>query len=156
MDILTIYAYEVEYQRAIEGDLWLVPLVAIMMCGFVAITFARVGRGQEGLKSRTMLGVASVYTISMSFLTGNGIMFICGECDSVVPFWQLMARRLIQIRSSKLSHALLNESPRSPIHDNYANSALCGLWYRSKLGKRTVRQRLYQEPHLQLLSPPLA
>ncbi|CAB9501621.1 Pick C1-like protein 1 [Seminavis robusta] len=81
MDLLTTHAFEVEYQRAIEGDLWLVPLVAIMMCSFVAVTFASYGFGNADTKSRTLLGASSVFTISMSFLAGNGIMFLCG-----VPF----------------------------------------------------------------------
>ena len=81
MDVMTIYAYEVEYQRAIEGDLWLVPLVGILMCSFVAATFAQFGCGHEKLQSRTLLGVAAVYTISMSFLSGCGLMFLLG-----VPF----------------------------------------------------------------------
>ncbi|CAB9506138.1 Pick C1-like protein 1 [Seminavis robusta] len=82
MDVMTLYAYELEYQRAIFGDLYLVAVVAMFMCGFVMITFARFGFGDDGgQKSRALLGLSSVYTIGCSMLTGNGLMFLIG-----VPF----------------------------------------------------------------------
>ncbi|CAB9507719.1 Pick C1-like protein 1 [Seminavis robusta] len=90
MDIITIYAYEVEYQRAIEADLWLVPLVGIMMCSFVAVTFASYGFGHVHAKSRTLLGALAVLTISMSFMAGTGLMFLCGvpftSITQILPF----------------------------------------------------------------------
>lgn len=82
MDVMTIYAYEIEIMRAIQDDLYLVPLVAFIMCGFVAITMMKFGTGgSDKLKSRGILGIFAVYTIGMSYLAGNGLMFLCG-----VPF----------------------------------------------------------------------
>ncbi|CAB9513700.1 Pick C1 protein [Seminavis robusta] len=81
MAMLSIHATQMEYQRAIYGDLYLIGVVAVIMCSFVGITFASYGYGHPTSQSRTLLGAMSVYTITMSWLAGCGVMFVCG-----VPF----------------------------------------------------------------------
>jgi Niemann-Pick C1 protein len=91
MDPMTIYAYEIEFMRAIEGDIYLVFVVSFIMCGFVALTMAKFGKaGHSKLKSRAILGMFAVYTVGMSYLAGNGLMFICGipftTVTQILPF----------------------------------------------------------------------
>lgn len=77
LDLMTLYSYEVEYMRSILTDIYLIPIVALMMIGFTCLIFYRPG---DKVQSRSSLGVASVITISMSIMTGNGLMFILGTC----------------------------------------------------------------------------
>ena len=76
LDLMTIYSYEVEYLRSILGDMYLIPVVAFMMITFTCLVFYRRG---DKVQSRSTLGLASVITICMSIMTGNGLMFILGE-----------------------------------------------------------------------------
>ena len=81
MDIMTIYAFQLEIFRTILSDLYLVPICITLMVGFTCAMFYR---NHNPVASRSMLGLASVVTICMSMLTGNGIMFIFGVPYSAV------------------------------------------------------------------------
>jgi len=81
VDIMTMYSFQLELIRAILEDLWLIPLSIILMIGFTCAVFYR--RGQP-VQSRCMLGLASVITICMSVMTGNGIMFLIGVPYSAI------------------------------------------------------------------------
>ena len=66
-----------EFKRAIEEDMYLVPVIFFMMSFFTCLVFFKSDRVQ----SRCLVGVGSVTTIGMSLFSGFGIMFIFG-----VPF----------------------------------------------------------------------
>ncbi|CAB9528936.1 Pick C1-like protein 1 [Seminavis robusta] len=75
-----------EFTRAIEEDMFLVPVGFIMMAGFTCVVFFQSDRVQ----SRSGLGVGSVTTIAMSLMSGFGILFICGvpytSMTTILPF----------------------------------------------------------------------
>jgi hypothetical protein len=54
-----------EFSRAIEADMFLVPIGFIMMAGFTCVVFYQSDR----IQSRSGLGVGSVFTIGMSLMT---------------------------------------------------------------------------------------
>lgn len=88
LEFFTLYAYELEYQRALMKDMPLVPLVFYVMLLFTCIAFHKLGMGTSRTSrknplepSRFSLGILSTFTIGMSLLSGYGLMFCVG-----VPF----------------------------------------------------------------------
>ena len=80
MDIKSAYAYQMESMKLIQQDMYLAVCAAMVVVVFTCLVFyspsgSRIsGRNQ----SRMLLGVASIWTITMSLLAGCGIMFLCG------------------------------------------------------------------------------
>lgn len=81
VDILTVYAYQLELLRTIISDLYLMPVCVFMMVGFTCAIFYRY---DDKVNSHAMLGLGSVITICMSMFTGNGLMFLFGVPYSAV------------------------------------------------------------------------
>jgi len=77
LDFFTERSFSDEFLRAIEEDMYLIPLVFLVMSAFTCLVFFNRDRAQ----SRCTVGVGSVATIAMSLCSGFGLMFICG-----VPF----------------------------------------------------------------------
>lgn len=73
-------SFEEEFIRSIVTDLPLLPFVAFLMCGFTALVYFKF----DWLHSQCLLGFGSVLCVTLSLLSGYGIMFICG-----VPFTSL-------------------------------------------------------------------
>ena len=89
LEFFTIYAYLLEYERALMKDMPLVPLTFYVMLLFTCVVFHRLGLGSgkspNGREpSRFSLGILSTFTIGMSLLSGYGLMFCIG-----VPFTNL-------------------------------------------------------------------
>jgi Patched family len=78
LDYTSVRSPTDEFRRAIENDMYLVPIVAIMMSGFTCLVYLK---PRNMVQSRCLLGVGMVTTILMAMFTGFGIMFIFG-----VPF----------------------------------------------------------------------
>jgi hypothetical protein len=93
LDFFCQYAYLLEYERALNSDLPLVPVIFLVMLGFTMFVFHKYGQyhhdiaNQNSLgtskhhQSRFTLGIASVVTIGCSLMSGFGLMFCWG-----VPF----------------------------------------------------------------------
>ena len=103
LDFFCQLAYSLEYQRALTGDMPLVPIIFMVMLIFTMLVFHMYGQHQqlqlddddeEGendenvtstktkiFQSRASIGLASVVTIGCSLMSGFGILFIAG-----VPF----------------------------------------------------------------------
>jgi len=75
MDFFTPISYEQEFQRAIYKDLPLTGMVAIIMIIFTTIVFFK----PHKVQSRSLLGISSIFTITMSVFMGHGLMFLCGK-----------------------------------------------------------------------------
>ncbi|CAB9518966.1 Protein patched homolog 1 [Seminavis robusta] len=73
VDMMTVYAFQLELLRTIFNDLWLVPICLFLMVSCTCLIFYQHG---DRVQSRSMLGLASVATICMSVFTGFGIMFL--------------------------------------------------------------------------------
>jgi hypothetical protein len=75
LDFFCPYAYELEYERALNQDLPLVPTVFFVMLGFTMFVFHRYGyhdRGRGGCQSsRALLGLGSIVTIGFSLVRGE-------------------------------------------------------------------------------------
>jgi len=77
MDFMTVYGYSLEFARAINSDLPLIIVVAIIMTVFTMWAFHR----KHLIYSRSLLGLSAVSTVVMSLVSGYGFMWIIG-----VPF----------------------------------------------------------------------
>ncbi|CAB9514752.1 Pick C1-like protein 1 [Seminavis robusta] len=77
LEFFTMISYNSEFEKAIFKDLPLTFMVGAIMVAFTCIVFYRPDR----VKSRSLLGVSSVFTIAMSLAMGHGIMFVAG-----IPF----------------------------------------------------------------------
>ncbi|CAB9518965.1 Pick C1-like protein 1 [Seminavis robusta] len=95
LEFFTVYAYLLEYERALTNDMPLVPLTFYVMLLFTCIVFHRLGMGSgkspNGIEpSRFSLGMLSTFTIGMSLMTGYGLMFCIGipftNLSQMVPF----------------------------------------------------------------------
>lgn len=78
IEFFTLASYATEFERAIFKDLPLTFLVALIMVGFTCIVFFK----RDKIQSRSLLGIASVHTITMSVFMGHGLMFLFGKSDS--------------------------------------------------------------------------
>ena len=75
LEFAGITAFEREAMTSILGDLPLLPCVFVIMCMFTCLVFFKWDR----VKSRSLLGIGAVVTITMSIMSGYGFMFICGK-----------------------------------------------------------------------------
>lgn len=75
LEFFTWISYSEEFESAIYQDLPLTLLVGVIMVGFTCFVFCRRNR----IQSRCLLGVFSVYTITMSLACGYGLMFLIGK-----------------------------------------------------------------------------
>lgn len=85
LEFFTVYAYLLEYERALMNDMPLVPVVFYVMLVFTCAVFHLHGDTniQNG-PSRFTLGFLSTWTIGMSLASGYGLMFCWG-----IPFTNL-------------------------------------------------------------------
>lgn len=86
LDFITSVAYSLEFERAINEDYKLVPVVFFIMAAFTCSTFYR----RDPVESRMLLGLGAVVTIVCSLMAGYGFLFICGvplnNLSTLVPF----------------------------------------------------------------------
>ncbi|CAB9501833.1 Pick C1-like protein 1 [Seminavis robusta] len=86
LSYFTLLSYELEFERAINKDLILVPLVVIIMSTFTCLVFYKGDRVQ----SRSLLGLCSVAAVGLSLMCGYGLMFLCGvpftSMSQILPF----------------------------------------------------------------------
>jgi len=71
-------SFEDEFMRSITSDLWLLPIVFIMMSAFTALMF---GKARSSVQSRCGLGFCAVWAVTLSLASSFGINFYMG-----VPF----------------------------------------------------------------------
>jgi len=82
IDYFSDYAsLQVEFMKAIYQDISLLPLVVAVTVGFTCLVFLN---PKDPVKSRCLVGIGSVITITMGLMNAFGIMFLFG-----VPFTQL-------------------------------------------------------------------
>jgi len=77
LEFFATNSYAAEFERAIFKDIPLTFMVAAIMVVFTCVVFFKAHKVQ----SRSVLGIASVFTITMSVFIGHGVMFIVG-----IPF----------------------------------------------------------------------
>ena len=77
LEFFTFTSYATEFERAIAKDLPLTFVVAFIMVGFTCLVFLK----RDKVQSRSMLGISSVYTITMSIFMGHGLMFLFGRLE---------------------------------------------------------------------------
>mmetsp|Transcript_13786 Transcript_13786/g.19271 ORF Transcript_13786/g.19271 Transcript_13786/m.19271 type:complete len:918 (+) Transcript_13786:223-2976(+) len=86
VELFTDRSFGDEFDRAIETDLTLVPLVFIIMSVFCVLVFSR----KDSVRSRGMLGFGAVISVLLSLFTAYGIMFIIGvpltSFTQILPF----------------------------------------------------------------------
>lgn len=86
LEVTSQGSYALEFTRAIEKDMPLVPLVFVIMTAFTCTIFFR----RHAVESRCLLGLGAVTTILCSILSGYGLMFICGvpltNLTTLTPF----------------------------------------------------------------------
>lgn len=75
LEVIGEVSYALEFTRAIEDDLLLVPLAFLIMAAFTCTIFFR----RHPVQSRLLLGLGAVVTIVCSLLSGYGFMFLCGR-----------------------------------------------------------------------------
>jgi Patched family len=73
----TLQAYDLEFERAIEQDMILIPCVFVIMSVFTCLVFFNC----DPVQSRMLLGLCSVAAVGLSLMSGYGLMFLVG-----VPF----------------------------------------------------------------------
>ncbi|CAB9499475.1 Pick C1-like protein 1 [Seminavis robusta] len=66
-----------EFRRAIDADVYLLPIVFLVMSAFTCLVFIQT----DLVQSRCLLGLGSVLSILLSLFTGFGLLFVCG-----IPF----------------------------------------------------------------------
>jgi hypothetical protein len=77
LEFFTLYAYLLEYERALTSDMPLVPLAFYVMLLFTCVAFHKLGmrsakKTSTGIEpSRFSLGILSTVTIGMSMMTGK-------------------------------------------------------------------------------------
>lgn len=76
LEFFTVYAYLLEYERALTDDMPLVPLTFYVMLLFTCIVFHHLGmssgKSPTGVEpSRFSLGLLSTFTIGMSLMSGK-------------------------------------------------------------------------------------
>ncbi|CAB9526306.1 Pick type protein homolog 1B [Seminavis robusta] len=86
LEYFAMRSYSDEFQRAIEKDLYLLPIVFFLMSGFTCLVFFRCDRVQ----SRSLLGIGSVVTILLAIMSSFGILFMIGvpftSMTQILPF----------------------------------------------------------------------
>jgi len=75
-----------EFERAIVGDIYLIPLVFIVMSIFCCIIFSRRNR----VESQSLLGFGAVVSVVLAIMSGYGLLFITGtdltSLTQILPF----------------------------------------------------------------------
>jgi hypothetical protein len=83
LEYFTMYAYMLEFERAVFSDIPLVVIMMVLMVAFCSLVFWK-------LQDKPTLGLWSIATIGMSLLTGYGLVWICGVAFTnicmMVPF----------------------------------------------------------------------
>jgi len=74
VELLIKNSFEQELLRGIQQDLPIIPFAMILMSGFTALVFFKC----DWLHSQCLLGVGAVACVTLSLLTGFGIMFLVG------------------------------------------------------------------------------
>jgi hypothetical protein len=79
LEFFTVYAYLLEYERALTSDMPLVPLAFYAMLLFTCFAFHKLGKSSSktatGIEpSRFSLGLLSTITIGISMMTGKLVM----------------------------------------------------------------------------------
>lgn len=86
LEFFSMRSYSDEFARAIEKDLFLLPVVFLLMSGFTCLVFFR----NDRVQSRAVLGIGSVFTIVLSLMSSFGLMFIIGvpftSMTQILPF----------------------------------------------------------------------
>ena len=86
LSYFTMLSYNLEFERAINQDLILVPFVVLIMSAFTCLVFYK----RDRVQSRCMLGIGSVATVGLSLMTGYGLMFATGvpftSMSQILPF----------------------------------------------------------------------
>jgi Niemann-Pick C1 protein len=77
LEFFTMNSYSTEFQKAIFKDLPLTVLVGAIMVVFTCLVYFK----RDPVQSRSLLGIAAVFTITMSMAFAHGLMFAAG-----VPF----------------------------------------------------------------------
>lgn len=77
MSYFTLLSYDMEFTRAINEDLILVPCVVLIMSVFTCLVFYK----NDRVQSRCLLGLCSVAAVGLCLMTGCGLMFLIG-----IPF----------------------------------------------------------------------
>jgi len=79
-------SYELEFQRAIDQDLILVPVVMLIMSIFTSLVFYK----RDRVQSRSLLGIGAIVCIGLGLMTGYGLMFVIGvpftSTSQILPF----------------------------------------------------------------------
>ena len=75
LSFLAHRSFQDEFLRAIEEDMYLIPLVALIMSVFNCAAYFSRDSGQ----SRCLLGLGSLFTITMALFSGFGLLFTCGK-----------------------------------------------------------------------------
>ena len=68
LEFFSSYGYELEYERALNNDIPLVPIIFFIMIGFTCYIFHSYGAAQPGSPTRATVGLASVATIGMAMV----------------------------------------------------------------------------------------
>jgi Patched family len=86
MEYFCMKSYSKEFRRAIEEDLYLLPIAFFLMSAFTCLVFFKCDRVQ----SRSTLGAGAVVTIVFSLMSGFGLMFCIGvpftSMTQILPF----------------------------------------------------------------------
>ena len=80
LDCASINSYTMEFTRAIFADLPLAIFAGVIMVAFCCLVFFK----WHKVESRTLLGAAAVFTVTMSLSLGCGIMFIAGKIRALL------------------------------------------------------------------------
>jgi Niemann-Pick C1 protein len=91
--MLATRSFEDEFVRGVYKDLVLLPLVGFFMKVFTCFVFSKHG---DPLNSRVLLGMGANITVTISIMTGYGLLFIIG-----VPFTSLSQVRANFVHENK-------------------------------------------------------
>jgi len=87
VEYFTMYAYTLEFEKAVYSDIYLVFVMILIMVTFCCGVF---WNRQDRIQSRSMVGLFSITTIGMSLLSGYGLMWLLAvpftNISMMVPF----------------------------------------------------------------------
>lgn len=129
LEFFTVYAYLLEYERALTNDMPLVPLTFYVMLLFTCIVFHRLGmssgKSPTGVEpSRFSLGILSTFTIGMSLMSGTLFLLyvLCLYCIATKAHHVNIYFGYNRIRH----HVLFGNSIYEPIADGPIHHSWCG------------------------------
>jgi len=86
VEVIADRSFSDEFERAILGDIPLLPIVFILMGAFTALVFYK----KDKVRSRSRLGFLAVVSVLLSMLSGYGLMFVCAvpftSMTQILPF----------------------------------------------------------------------